>query len=105
MAQLKFFARDDQMVAVPGSYQLAGQVARFVGREWSEELHGFPAVATPFTCDENSDDGRRMVKLVRRDLALWPADEYTASACGQQFVAVELKDGAMSPKTPKKASS
>lgn len=104
MAQLKFFARDDQMVAVPGSYQFAGQVARYVGREWSEELHGFPAVAAPFTCDENSDDGRRMVKLVRRDLALWPGDEYTASACGTQFVPVELKDGVMVPKA-KKASS
>lgn len=91
---LKFCPKDDQMVAVPGTAQYAGQVARFVGREWSESIHGFPAASEPYECDSETDECRRLLKIARRDGALLPADQATADAIGVPFAPLKFKGGA-----------
>lgn len=91
--KIKLVAKDDQMVAVPGTAQFAGQVARFINREWDEKLHAFPAVAEPFECDADSDDGRRLLKIARRDGALLPFDQATADVIGVPFVALKFNAG------------
>lgn len=94
---LKFLAKDDLLVPVPGTSQFAGQVARYVGREWSDAIHGFPAVAEPYCVEEDSEDGRRLLKLARRDRCLLPADPETATRLGVPFVKLTLESGAMVP--------
>ena len=106
MPQLKFYARADLMVAVPGSTAFAGQVSRYLGRETKvenagtpEEVTSYPATREGFACDVDSPLGARAVKLTRRDGAFWPADSETAAACGVQFTPVEFKSGAWVVKT------
>lgn len=107
MPQLKFYARADLMVAVPGSTAFAGQVSRYLGRETKVENAGtpdeavsYPATKDGFACDADSPLGARAVKLTRRDAAFWPADSETAAACGVQFIPVEFKSGVWVAKTP-----
>lgn len=106
--QLKFYAHSDQLVAVPGTSQYAGQVARYAGRsveikkEGGAEVVSFPATQEGVTVDSESPEAKRYTKLVRRDGALYPADAVTAAACGVPFVALEFADGVWLPK-PEKA--
>lgn len=81
------------MVAVPGTAQHAGQVARYVGREWSEKLHGYPATGEPHEVDSESDEGRRLAKIARRDGAFHPFDQATADALGLKFEPITFSDG------------
>lgn len=96
------------MVAVPGTTAHAGQVSRYLGRNTSvanagtpEEVVSYPATSEGFSCDADSDLGRRAVKLTRRDFAFWPADSDTAAACGVEFQPVEFKDGVFVPAVAK----
>jgi hypothetical protein len=108
LAKLRFFARDDLLVTVPGSRPVKGQAPQYVGRKFipGDATKGaqHPANEKPHEIDADTDEGRRLVQLTSRDAALWPADAATASACGVEFVAVEVKDGvavrASAPATP-----
>lgn len=88
-------------MTVPNSRPTQGQAPRYVGRK--HDPNGptpFPAVDEPFCCDSDSDAGRRLMKLAKRDSSLFAADEATAKACGIGFVAIEFKDGAWTEKAP-----
>ena len=106
MPQLKFYARADSMVAVPGTTAFAGQVSRYLGRETKvenagtpEEIVSYPATEAGFTCDTGSQIGDRAMKLTRRDFAFWPADPDTAAACGVPFTPVEFNAGVWTEKS------
>lgn len=107
MAKLRFLARDDgpngpMLVTVPGARPQDGQPPRYVGRRL-QMVEGRPAyVATrePFECDSDTDVGRRLVKLVRRENSLVPADAETARECGVAF-----KSAAPAPKPSAKSAS
>lgn len=112
--KLKFFAKKDLLVTLPQQVILRGNAdtgargapVRYVGREHitavlekrgSElavvEAARNPAVPEAFECEADSDMGRRLVKIVRRDQCLWPADLETAEACGIKFVETKFVDG------------
>jgi hypothetical protein len=98
--KLKFFARGDALVTVPGVYPQVGQALPRVGRvQGSDGV--LRATKDPFEVDADSDAGRRLIKLVRRDQSLWPADKATAEACGVEFVELEYKDDEWVVKTKK----
>ncbi len=106
MAKFRFFARDDLLVTVPGSRPMMGQAPQYVGRLFvaGDGTTGasHPAKPEPYECEADSDEGRRLALLTRRDAALWAADAETAAGCGVDFVAVAVKDGVAVP-TPKAA--
>jgi hypothetical protein len=112
---LRFHARPGHVCPRPGT-TFAGQLARYVGRTTKIERDAagvtvaikHPAVEAPFECEEDSQDGKRLLRLMRVDRAsypLWPADAETASRCGVPFVEVELSDGEWLPKASAKADS
>jgi hypothetical protein len=97
--KLRFFAKDDLLVSVPGSRARQGMAPEYVGRKFvpgdpklgTSAQH--PASPEPYEVELNSEAGFRLVQLTRRDQCLWPADEETARECGAEFVKVEIKDG------------
>jgi hypothetical protein len=97
--QLKFFAKGDLLVSKPGFLPrfAGGDVPRYIGRSFVPRDGDKPAhhIATkePYACEANSEEGRRLAFLTRRDACLWPADAETAAACGVKFVSTEFKDG------------
>jgi hypothetical protein len=107
--QLSFWAKSDLLVPIPGFRPSANLPPDYVGRGYAKDeatgRHGHPALAEPFRCDSETDVGRRLVLLTRRDDCLLPADEATAQACGKRFIAHELSDGVMVPVSPKKPAS
>ena len=96
--QLKFFARGDLLVTLPGFAPVVGQPLLRVGRDWSSREAVPPATKEPFSCDSESAPGRRLKKLIARDESLWAADKETAAECGVPFVDLEFKDGSWVPK-------
>lgn len=93
--QLRFYARADLLVSVPGARPMQGESPRYVGRtripgEPNKGGASYPAQRDAFECDSDSDAGRRLAKLIRRDSSLWAADEATARECGVEFVRVEF---------------
>lgn len=101
MQKLRFYAKGSATVSVPFSRLPIGQAASFVGRTFDPKARTYPATLEPYEVEANSDAGRRLVRLVRIDGDLWPADEATAAACGVPFVPVEIKDGVAVPKETK----
>lgn len=97
--KLKFYARGDLLVTKPGFVPkyTGGDVPRYVGRKFVARNGNTPAhnIATkePAEFDSESEAGRRLMLLCRRDSSLWPADQATADACGVKFVPVDFKDG------------
>lgn len=93
--KLSFFAKDDQLVTIPGAQPATGQAPRYVGRklELRDGAPHYPATTEAFECDSESDVGRRLVERVRNDVndgygaPLTPADKATADACGLDFKA------------------
>lgn len=85
--KLRFFAKADLLVTVPGTPTL-----KYVNRA-SDGKNAWPAVEQPFAVDPNTDAGRRLVKLTRRDQSLFPADQFTANACGVPYVRTRFVDG------------
>ncbi len=102
---IKFYAKSNLLVKVPGSMAGPGQAELYVGRVFDPESRGYPASRDGYEVDENSSSGQRLIRLTRIDDSLWPADEHTASVCGVQYVPVEFKDGyfAEAKKTPTKS--
>lgn len=99
--QLKFLARSNLLVTMPGERRIVGQPPEYVGRRCVDGQ--FPATTDGFACDSQSEAGIRLAKLARRDAALWPADRATADHCGVPFVEITLKDGEWTPKPSAKA--
>ncbi len=104
MALLRFYARADLLVSLPGARPLPGESPRYVGRfrvagEPNKGGAKYPALREAFECDSDSDTGRRLVKLTRRDASLWCADAETARECGVEFVRIEFSEaeGAWTP--------
>jgi len=92
-------------VHYPGA-KAAGSLPRYVGRGNVQTDAGMthPATSEPVAVEDNSKEGIRFLKLIRRhsdNPCLWPADEATARACGIKFQAVELVDGEYQPKAEK----
>lgn len=118
MAKLRFYAREDRLVYVPGSRPATGDAPRYVGRGFVPGKDGaapqYPAKKDPYECDADSDAGRRLIERVQNDVRdgygapLWPADKETAAACGVDFQSVSLVDGSWvagaQPAKTKKAS-
>lgn len=104
---LKFCAKGDLLVTVPGTTTFAGQVARYVNRRWDEAKGGFPAQTEPFAVDSDSKDGRRLAKICRRDGDLLPYDKETADFLGLKFAPLKLTDGVweLAPVNAKKGDS
>jgi hypothetical protein len=115
--KLSFFAKDDLLVTLPGQRLMrrnadtgaSGSPMRYVGRQHVpaklrqdvaagttivDEAASNPATPEAFSCDADTEMGRRLAKLVRRDGSLWPADKATADACGVAFVETVFQDGA-----------
>lgn len=96
--KLSFYPRPGHCVHWPG-LKAVGQAVAYVGREFAagDPEQGVaarhPASKEPACADSESDVGRRLAKLCRRDDALIPADAATAAFCGKEFVAVKLVDG------------
>lgn len=113
--KLSFYARGDHLVTVPGVSPQGDQHLPRVGRVGGGDPIGIaappnrrdgkptqgrslpPASESPFVVEADSDAGRRLVKLTRRDASLWPADEETAAACGVAFVDLDFNDGEWLP--------
>lgn len=102
--QLKFHARGDLLVTVPGFAPVVGQPLPRVGRDWASREAIPPATKEPFVVDSDTAEGRRLKKLIQRDGSLWAADKATADECGVTFVELELKDGAWTPKVAKSSN-
>lgn len=99
--RLSFWAKEDQLVPVPGVRPSIDQAPEYVGRAFLPgKPAGFPATEVPFVVDSETTEGRRLVHLTRRDACLLPADEATAAACGMSFVPHQLTDGVMAPIAP-----
>lgn len=97
--QLKFYAREDQLVRVPGVGRGAqGSPASYVGRTFDQKTRGYPAIEDGAAIDSDSKEGKRLAELCKRDGCLWPANKETADFCGVEFVVVEFKDGVWSRK-------
>lgn len=104
---LRFHARPGHVCAWPGQRH-SGQIRRYIGRDHKVErnekgevsLIGHPAQKEPVEIDPASEDGRRVLRLMRieSDKPLIPADRETAKACGVPFVEVEWIDGEFHPK-------
>lgn len=106
MAKLRFFAKDDLLVNVPGAQPGTGAPPRYVGRTLvigDDKVPGYPSTGEAFECDSESFTGRELMRRMRADVAdgygapLTPADKATADACGVEFKA------APAPKTSGKA--
>lgn len=97
--KLRFYARDNLLVFVPGHARPAGGGSRpkYVGRTndqaWQGTPKGRPASKEPYEVDSTDPSATRLCRIAATDCALWPADEATAKACGIKFVPVEIVDG------------
>lgn len=91
--QLSFYAKGAQLVTMPGFRPMVSQSPQYVGRRHDRQRRAFPAREEPFRIEADSDAARRLVKLVRRDGSLWPADDATANACGMPAPRLHFADG------------
>lgn len=91
--RLAFYARGDLLVMKPGVWLTVGSPNQYVGRKHDPALRAYPATKEPFEVEANSDEGRRLTKLIRRDQSLWAANEATAKACGVEFMDLEFSNG------------
>ncbi len=102
---IKFYAKGAELVKVPGATPLPKQPDLYVGRYYDPSKRSYPAIKEGYEVEEDSDAGRRLIRLARIDNSLYAADEHTARVCGIEYVDVEFKDGAFLPKPPKKNST
>lgn len=111
--QLKFLARGDLLVTVPGWAPVVGQPLPRVGRGFvrGDDSKGipptYPATQEPFVVDSDTPEGRRLMQLIERDGCLWAADHATADICRVKYVELEFRDGEWLPKpaAPQKLSN
>lgn len=100
---LKFYAKGDGIVREPGVIEIIGTDPHYVGRKKLALPNGrfcYPAVEEPFEVDAETDAGRRLCEVTKRDGALWPADKATADACDVKYIPVEYDRGEWVPKKP-----
>lgn len=74
---------------------MVGQPKKYVGRKLAKLGNGmFADIATehPFEIEEGTKSARRLLKLMKRENCLFPADEYTAQACGVDYVPITRDD-------------
>lgn len=106
---LRFVAKADLLVTVPGQSVRTGQALRYVGRQYTPPGDGvgasYPATEEPFAVEFGSAEGMRLAKLCRRDKSLYPFDAETAAACGVQYVPVQFSAGEWSPAPPAPTAS
>lgn len=110
---LRFYARPGHVLQWPGA-KFQGQPPRYVGRsnKVTRDAAGkvtaieHPAQPEAVEVDENSDAGRRVLRLMRieSEKPLIPADVETAKACGVAYEPVELRDGEWLPKASGKGA-
>ncbi len=98
---LKFYAKENQLVKVPGGQPRIGQADMYVGREFDPATKSYPATKEGYEVDGGSDIARRLARLTRLDKSLYPADPDTASFCGVSFIAVEFSNGVFTEKKSK----
>lgn len=113
MAKVRFYARGDQLVAVPEQIPMVGSPRLYVGREFlraTQDSRGkvlkpaaYPAAKSAHEFDSDTLTGSLVVDEVRRShrqgcQSLWCADEETAAICGVPFVPVGLQAGSWVPK-------
>jgi len=118
--KLRFYARGDALVTVPGVQPQIGQSLPRVGRtnvhtpaEVLDEYHakagvkpGFlvpPATRDAYEVDSESPAGQRLKKLIRREPCLWAADAETADECGVPFVDLKFVNDSWVPENPEGA--
>jgi hypothetical protein len=93
--KLRFYSRAGALVTMPYAPLVVGQPKKYVGRMLKKivyqgkEVYAHVASDKPFEIDEDTKIARRLIKLVRRDRSLYPADQYTAKACGVPFEQVK----------------
>lgn len=100
-AKLRFYAKDDRLVSIPGARPGTGAPPRYVGRKLVVTPDGptYPSTGEAFECDAESDAGKELVLRVRNEVRdgygapLTPADKLTAEACGLEFAAPKQKKG------------
>lgn len=98
---LKFYAKSNKLVRVPGAMPSIGQADMYVGRTFDPTTRGYPAHEHPYEVAEESKAALRLIKLIQRESSLWPADEYTAEYCNVDFVPVEFSAGVFVEKKTK----
>lgn len=95
-----FWAKEDQLVPVPGYRPAVGTPQEYVGRKLVLSADGkrgaLVPTEEPYVC-EGDEATARLVHLTRRDACLIPANEEAAALCGVPFVPHALVDGAMAP--------
>jgi len=106
---LKFHAKADLLVNVPGVLPSKGQPVRRVGRKFIPakkdakgvviEPASYPATKEPHECEADSPAACALAKQCRRGV-LYAADRETAEYCQVDFVDIELKDGAWGERAP-----
>lgn len=101
---LKFYAKSNELVRIPGAQPRPGQPDMYVGRRFDPETRSYPAVESGYEVDENSPAGQRLIRLTQIDSSLIPADQKTADICGVAFVPVEFSAGAFVEKKAAKNS-
>lgn len=94
---LRFYAKDNLVVSFPGSKDVPGNPARYVGRAYVN--NDYPATQLGDSFKEGSPEFLRIKKVINSSpQPLYPADQASADACGVPFVAVEFKSGKWVPK-------
>jgi hypothetical protein len=92
---LKFYAKEDLLVVRPYVTLYVGGPGQYVGRKLKNGE--YVVKDSPDEFDANSKEGKRIIKLVKRDNSLICADEYTAKTCGVQYIKHVFADGAWIP--------
>ena len=121
--KLRFYAKGDALVPIPGQGLIHGALLNYVGRSQSKRETGlkdsdgnalfqaaFPATESGYECDSESAEARELKRTLlvserMGDVSLYCADEQTASFVAVPFTPVEFKDGAWSAVTTKTKGS
>jgi hypothetical protein len=95
--KLSFYAKGDLLVTVPNQYPLiVGQPKRRIGRDFvagnaeTGKPAQYPASKEPWTCEYVPGEAgiEELLRQVRQDKTLWPADQQTAELCELPLVDV-----------------
>lgn len=111
---LRFYAKADLPVPLPGQSTTHGAPVGFVGRTQimgtavnskgdTVPQAGYPATEKPYEVDSESDAGRRLRLICWRDESLYPADKETAEHCQVKFTDVVFSNGTWAEKPAKAA--
>ncbi len=91
--QINFYAKGDLLFPVPGTVLITGAPHRYVGRYHDPDTRSYPAKGTCESFDDSTPEGRRVIKVMRREAPLYPADKETAIRCGVPFVSLSYDCG------------